>query len=868
MRALLLSFLFIGGAILSVIVSPAYADTSSEAWVDKQIGILGKGRILQSLAPVCNGDSGAVKVIANGFFENACVLGEPDGVRIARFYSGAAYLYAVAFPNDEQFYELRGACELWGCAYSSQTDTLVTYENISPWQYGGVVYKNFKAHLKLTYDTSKASPYFRFTRPDTPSYALWMGSYRPSVGAVAISPNGNWALFEIKSYGIVRLDLQTMKARRVIAQTGSYGNGYDPVYELAISDNGKYVVATGRNVATLLTSVNDTCGDVPVEGIGITYASTVVPCKFASINTYSLFPNTSFISSPRFDSSGERLGLTANYANGTAERVIIGDQAHSSNLGYLALGDSFTSGEGELSDTYYTQHSNEDPIRCHLSARSYPYILGSSWNTMTKSVACSGARSVDVAGGASYKGQGDSLLKVEMAQNESVKETALQMFKPGIIAQSNFVSEYQPRYISLSIGGNDAGLVGRLTACVSPGTCEWAKDPSKRKATAKEIAAIYTPLKNSIQKIKSTSPQSTLFMVGYPQVMSRDSAAKCDTLTGTFLDASERIFIWESVHYLNQIVKAVATSEGLPFVDIEKSFEGHELCGSFDSAAMNSIRLGDDIAPIKFLSKFYILGAESFHPTPVGHEKVASTIKTIFPTISSISNAACPENCPGGEAPQPSSYWNDTQVSNIAPRQHEDRLISNDIVSAGTSLLISVKDFLFQPLSKVSVELHSDPIKLADGSSDEEGLFQQSISVPKNTPSGYHTLHLFGVSPANEQIDVYKTIAVINEDESKELTSSLLPSDTSQVRQPLHVSSGNTLLTSHTSPFESNVPSSMRVLGENVYSSKPQLSRPHNDTISLALAIILCGGVLSGVIIGAVFLWRKHIKTSHKLKGG
>src|SRR5690606_32712651 len=91
-------------------------------------------------------------------------------------------------------------------------------------------------------------------------------------------------------------------------------------------------------------------------------------------------------------------------------------------LDYLALGDSYSSGEGDTErdkrtgQKYYRSWTDveEDAAwgqpreKCHISTRSYPYILAQGMalgdpvngpSTRWHSVACSGARIRDVSDG-------------------------------------------------------------------------------------------------------------------------------------------------------------------------------------------------------------------------------------------------------------------------------------------------------------------------------------------------------------------------------------------------------------------------------------------------------------------------------------
>src|SRR6185295_14449068 len=69
-------------------------------------------------------------------------------------------------------------------------------------------------------------------------------------------------------------------------------------------------------------------------------------------------------------------------------------------IDYLALGDSFSSGEGAQK---YEIGTDESENLCHLSRVSFPYVIAQKLNFSNfHSIACSGARSVNLSGGSGF----------------------------------------------------------------------------------------------------------------------------------------------------------------------------------------------------------------------------------------------------------------------------------------------------------------------------------------------------------------------------------------------------------------------------------------------------------------------------------
>ena len=60
----------------------------------------------------------------------------------------------------------------------------------------------------------------------------------------------------------------------------------------------------------------------------------------------------------------------------------------------------------------------------------------------------------------------------------------------------------RPDVLSLSIGGNDVGLIAKLKACLGIGTCEWAVPGLKRFAAYREIVDFYDVLISTFSTVR------------------------------------------------------------------------------------------------------------------------------------------------------------------------------------------------------------------------------------------------------------------------------------------------------------------------------------------------------------------------------
>lgn len=153
-----------------------------------------------------------------------------------------------------------------------------------------------------------------------------------------------------------------------------------------------------------------------------------------------------------------RSTFDVEYPDGYRGMKVPGNPA---KLDYLALGDSYSSGEGDTEKNnatgqkYYRQLTdvNEDKKqgipgeKCHISTRSYPYKLAQymelkqtgtkQWDT----VACGGATIYDLNGSNSggYDGQNDRLR--DYADKNTLQKMALNEMIPGRVKQIEFVKK-------------------------------------------------------------------------------------------------------------------------------------------------------------------------------------------------------------------------------------------------------------------------------------------------------------------------------------------------------------------------------------------------------------------------------------------
>ncbi|MEV6795877.1 SGNH/GDSL hydrolase family protein [Streptomyces sp. NPDC051320] len=196
--------------------------------------------------------------------------------------------------------------------------------------------------------------------------------------------------------------------------------------------------------------------------------------------------------------------------------------------GYVALGDSYSSGVGSGS---YDSSSGD----CLRSPRAYPALWAAAHSPSSfHFAACSGARTGDV-----LSGQLSSL----------GTSTGL---------------------VSLTIGGNDAGFADTMTTCVlqSQSSC------LSRLATANSYIDSTLPglLDQVYSAITARASAAHVVVLGYPRFYELNGSC----IAG--LSETERSAINAASDHLNSVTAKRALDHGFAFGSVTSAFAGHEIC--------------------------------------------------------------------------------------------------------------------------------------------------------------------------------------------------------------------------------------------------------------------------------------------------
>jgi lysophospholipase L1-like esterase len=783
-------------------------DNMSWSWTTNEPTVYSSTTVSDIYSNTCLGSLKMMVVI--GEFETKKVCMSPgENIRFGTYYAGNEFVNAISFGFDDKMYKVWGACSRnTSCIYLPNSDTLVTKQFLdNRFARSLVIYKNFSDRLKHTINGISIGYNFDDSNPDyifrsTDDYA-W------PIEGFGASEDGKWVGVEIKQRGIGLINVEKLESKIISTKAFSYGTGYDPSSEIAVSNGGHNIAVMGLNSGFTIYDVNSDCGKDAIDSRISLLAQLSNPCQEMQINTNNFINRFYVALSPKFSSNGGELSFyTASHVGESREVSLRAFGYVGQRIDYLALGDSFTSGEGDTQDEYYLRGTNDKYEKCHVSTRSYPYLIAKLSiidSAYMRNVACSGAITKDVIGDDMYySGQSGRLGKNKLDFSEGemtiAKTEAGSSFLPGRIHQESFVKEYQPKIITIGIGGNDVGFMDKLKDCIGTDICSWTSSAEDKEQTAKEIKNLYSTLVSTYQKIHESSPKSKIYAIGYPIVIEENG--KCDLLLGKLLKSDERRFMNEGVMYINQIIKSAAREVGVGFVDVQNSFKDQVLCGIEQPWAMNSIKTGDDGALIDSLNWFKVIGQESFHPNSLGHSYVANSIIDLVGDISDFKyceNDAtiCPINTP---APEPSTYWI-PDVAHDYPTQKIADFVSNlDATFDNLEKKIILDNYSLAPNSSVSIVITSDPVELGQFVATSEGALNVNIVLPDDTEEGYHTIHLYGTSYSGELIELYQVIkyekaTVINNNTQTDVDSNVTPINPESTNYGTTVANGEIAIT-------------------------------------------------------------------------
>jgi len=282
---------------------------------------------------------------------------------------------------------------------------------------------------------------------------------------------------------------------------------------------------------------------------------------------------------------------------------------------YVALGDSYSAGEGLRPFSWYSGDSGTArDDKCHRSARAYSQLLVfAGGQTATRFAACSGAVTRDVeVGHTTHQGDGTTVVIPPQVDGKVHPDVGL---------------------VTLTIGGNDVVFSSVVAHCFLHQHCLTATftPPTGVRVALPEKAPLVTWARAAIQllrtrvtaiygDLRTDYPKARIVVIGYPYLFPSGRASHwpddCYSLLRRFSEG-ERDQLRSLTDELNTALHDEAVAAGIEFVSPAAIWDGHEPCGS-KGQYTNSFK------PI-FSFRDPVDGG-SFHPNVHGQEALARLV--------------------------------------------------------------------------------------------------------------------------------------------------------------------------------------------------------------------------------------------------
>ncbi|MGI5207366.1 SGNH/GDSL hydrolase family protein [Spirillospora sp. CA-108201] len=213
---------------------------------------------------------------------------------------------------------------------------------------------------------------------------------------------------------------------------------------------------------------------------------------------------------------------------------------------YVALGDSMASGPLIPDIT--------GPVGCGRSTHNYAHELASKLGAALRDVTCSGARTT------------------HMTQSQS---TSVGGVDTGTVPPQLDALTASTALVTLTIGGNDVGLVGIAQDCA---TLDPTATPCKgefEEQVAQRTRDFGPKLSAVLDGIRARSPKARIVVTGYGLYIKQNGCWPVQPVLPT--DAN---FLQGSVNALNDVIRQRTAAHGGTYIDLVAPSAGHDACQS------------------------------------------------------------------------------------------------------------------------------------------------------------------------------------------------------------------------------------------------------------------------------------------------
>lgn len=566
---------------------------------------------------------------------------------------------------------------------------------------------------------------------------------------LAFSDDGSWMMAEGRYGSFIRINLATLEVKSFGPSYTAPGHPGSFESRTAISEDGRFAAI-----------YNQAYSEFKVFDLSQCPASQPAVCGSYNYRPFigQKIPNANTLGRLRFVNS-QLLGFEVrNSGSGDGIYALSPSGSINSFLDYLGLGDSYTSGEGAFN---YLAGTDTENNRCHLSSMSYPLLMTQAVFSSAggRSVACSGAVIKDVISDSpAYRGQVRDIGNYQQIKQSGQMSSIMADFSPGYVAQHRFVGQYQPKILTVSVGGNDIGFGDILEQCLTPRVTRHHSDNDcfstyEDRLELKNLVDRTIPRWTSLfQHLQQKSAASRLYAIGYPDIAIETG----DCALNVSLSRSELSFARELTDYINQAIREAASKAEVSYIDISKALVGHRLCETAShNVAVNGVTSGKDIKVLGV----GLFGHESYHPNALGHRLIKQAIldKT-------------------GNFKLPVSSATDTSLTLLkgskTGRAIYTRIpapnLANRSVKPGQTLSIKLEggQFGLKPDGTYQVKV-DDPNGQPIGSitPDSAGNIDGTIQLPENILPGGHTIHVVGDNQSGQPTDVTQPIFVPDDEQ-------------------------------------------------------------------------------------------------------
>lgn len=208
--------------------------------------------------------------------------------------------------------------------------------------------------------------------------------------------------------------------------------------------------------------------------------------------------------------------------------TLVGGSAVAAQPSYVALGDSYASGDGT------GVYSNTS---CYQSPDAYPPLVAAKDGYALTFAACSGATT-------------QTVISSQLSSLSSA--TSL---------------------VTVQVGGNDAGFASVMENCaLYYFTCQSAINSANSYITNTLPGLLNT----TYTDIRNDAPNATVLVIGYPHLFST-SGATCGV---NLLTSAHEKSLNQTADLLDSAIQTQATSHDFTYVNPVPAFQTHELCSS------------------------------------------------------------------------------------------------------------------------------------------------------------------------------------------------------------------------------------------------------------------------------------------------